>query len=107
MASEVNCMIDNITTSTEMPISKGNITQNATIQNNNIKTTKDLSTRCNHESCNIKFGLLPFECKCGLKFCGKHRHSYEHNCTYDYKKGNMDMLKKNLVEVKSNKIIKF
>lgn len=67
---------------------------------------KDLSTRCNHELCNVRFGILPFECKCGLKFCGKHRHSYEHNCTYDYKKENIDVLKKNLVEVKSDKIKK-
>lgn len=107
MASEVNCMIDNITTSTEKPIVKGNITQNATTPNIEISTTKDLTTRCNHESCNVRFGLLPFECRCGLKFCGKHRHSYEHNCTYDYKKDNMNILKKNLVEVKSDKIIKF
>jgi len=69
-------------------------------------TTKDMATRCNFESCRTRLGLIPFDCKCGFKFCAMHRHSFDHDCTFDYKK-DADELKKTLVEVKPIKIIKF
>ncbi len=42
-----------------------------------------MSARC--VTCNKKTGLVPFECKCGLLYCAKHRHPEEHSCTYDFK----------------------
>jgi hypothetical protein len=41
------------------------------------------TTRC--WSCKRKVGLLGFKCKCSYVFCGSHRHSDQHGCTYDYK----------------------
>ncbi|KAI5181312.1 hypothetical protein NEOKW01_1506 [Nematocida sp. AWRm80] len=35
-----------------------------------------------------------FKCKCLRIFCGKHRYSDEHNCTYDYKLENIKKLEK-------------
>lgn len=34
--------------------------------------------------CNRKLGLIPFTCKCGNNYCARHRHSFDHNCTFDY-----------------------
>ena len=52
-------------------------------------------TRCNFENCKKKLDLVPFECKCKLKFCKKHRLPEAHKCTYDFKKNGRELLKKN------------
>lgn len=36
-------------------------------------------------SCNKRVGLTGFQCKCDYIFCGTHRHSNKHNCTFDFK----------------------
>ena len=41
-----------------------------------------------------------FECRCGGVFCGIHRYSDKHDCTYDYKAdGREQILKANPVVV--------
>jgi len=35
--------------------------------------------------CRKRVGLTGFDCRCGNLFCGLHRYSDIHNCTYDYK----------------------
>jgi len=35
--------------------------------------------------CKKKLGLTGFECRCGFFYCGIHRYSDKHNCTFDYK----------------------
>lgn len=45
---------------------------------------KHKKKRCNLIECKSKLGLLGFDCKCGYKFCGKHRHTDTHHCTYDH-----------------------
>ncbi|MHB1952638.1 MAG: AN1-type zinc finger domain-containing protein [Sulfobacillus sp.] len=30
--------------------------------------------------------IVDWTCRCGNRYCLKHRHSYQHNCAYDYKK---------------------
>ena len=42
-----------------------------------------LTIRCAH--CNKKAGLTAIECRCGIKYCSKHRYAEDHACTYDYK----------------------
>ena len=42
---------------------------------------------CSLETCYKKISLsqsLIGKCKCGKVFCLKHRHSEEHNCSYNY-----------------------
>ncbi|XP_073474345.1 AN1-type zinc finger protein 6 [Aquarana catesbeiana] len=39
--------------------------------------------RCN--MCRKKVGLTGFECRCGNVFCGTHRYSDVHSCSFDYK----------------------
>ncbi|KAG1958392.1 AN1-type zinc finger protein 5a [Pimephales promelas] len=36
-------------------------------------------------TCRKRVGLTGFDCRCGNLFCGIHRYSDKHNCTYDYK----------------------
>ncbi|CAL9748800.1 unnamed protein product [Musa acuminata subsp. burmannicoides] len=36
-------------------------------------------------SCRKRVGLTGFRCRCGDLFCGEHRYSDRHDCSYDYK----------------------
>lgn len=47
-------------------------------------------------SCNKKLGIvLAFKCKCGNFFCSIHRYFNKHECTYDWKKAEREILEKN------------
>ena len=67
----------------------------------NIKKPKKI--RC--FTCNKKLGLMPFECKCGLKFCALHRAPESHNCTYDFKSEGCKKLEETLVKVVNEKVV--
>ncbi len=84
----------------------GNKDDDATNKDSKPTKTESSNTRCNFESCNKRFGVIPYECKCGFKFCAKHRHDFEHNCTYDRKLDDSNKLKKILVKTKPEKIKK-
>jgi len=45
-------------------------------------------------TCRKKVGLTGFECRCGGLFCGLHRYSDKHNCTYDYKADGREQIAK-------------
>ncbi|XP_047132229.1 AN1-type zinc finger protein 5 isoform X1 [Hydra vulgaris] len=45
-------------------------------------------------SCRKKVGLTGFECRCGGLFCGIHRYSDKHNCSYDYKADGREQIAK-------------
>mmetsp|Transcript_20204 Transcript_20204/g.50539 ORF Transcript_20204/g.50539 Transcript_20204/m.50539 type:complete len:170 (+) Transcript_20204:36-545(+) len=49
-------------------------------------------TRC--ASCCKKVGLTGFVCRCGATFCGVHRYSDKHECTFDYKQAGREQLSK-------------
>ncbi|CAL8246605.1 unnamed protein product [Lota lota] len=36
-------------------------------------------------TCRKKLGLTGFDCRCGNVFCGAHRYSDLHGCTFDYR----------------------
>ena len=40
------------------------------------------NNRC--QICNKRYGLIPFECNCGGKFCTQHRYTDSHNCEFDH-----------------------
>lgn len=44
---------------------------------------KPKKNRCH--VCKKKVGLTGFECRCGGLYCGLHRYSDKHDCTFDYK----------------------
>ena len=58
--------------------------------------------RC--DICNKKYGLIPFECKCGGKFCTKHRYTDSHNCKFDHTSLERERLKMHLPKVVKDKV---
>jgi hypothetical protein len=67
-------------------LSKPLATTPPTTETKNITTLSSVAdvTKCQH--CTKRIGLAGgIKCRCGLKFCSKHRYVDQHNCTYDYK----------------------
>jgi predicted nucleic acid binding AN1-type Zn finger protein len=65
---------------------------------------KKKQARCEHADCKVKLGLLGFDCKCGAKFCGAHRHPESHDCGYNHKAAGAAMLTKQLVGCVADKL---
>jgi len=55
----------------------------STVPDGNPSSTKKVKRRCG--VCKKKIGLTGFECRCGNLYCGIHRYSDKHDCTFDYK----------------------
>ena len=66
--------------------------------------SKSKKSRCCATNCNVKLGLLGFDCRCGAKYCATHRMAESHGCTFDYKSSNTLQLKVQLVECKGDKM---
>lgn len=62
--------------------------------------------KCCFNDCSKKLGILPFQCRCSLEFCVKHRMPENHNCKFDYKTFEKDILEKKNKGVKYEKIDK-
>jgi hypothetical protein len=58
--------------------------------------------RC--QMCKKRVGLTGFACRCGGLFCGEHRYSTVHSCTFDYKSMEREELRKNNPVIVSEKI---
>lgn len=56
--------------------------------------------------CNVKHGVLGFQCKCGYLFCDQHRYPHLHDCTNDYR-GQQRAKLEALEKVVPDKIIRF
>jgi len=65
---------------------------------------KSKTNRCS--SCRKKIGLTGFECRCGKMFCGLHRYSDTHDCSFDYRQLGAEEIRKNNPLVVSEKIKK-
>jgi predicted nucleic acid binding AN1-type Zn finger protein len=64
---------------------------------------------CYKTGCRKKIPLvlqISNKCKCNNIFCTAHRLPELHMCLYDYKTLGREVLKKNLVDVHPDKIIK-
>jgi hypothetical protein len=61
-------------------------------------------SRC--QWCNKKVGLTGFSCRCGYTFCSEHRYSDKHNCSFDFKSQNKEILSKANPQVVASKINK-
>lgn len=72
---------------------------------NDNSQVKNKKPRC--KVCCKKLSLFTeFECRCKLKFCIKHRHSTQHNCTFDYKQEFKEKLTKENPKIEPKKIDK-
>ncbi|CAA3029123.1 zinc finger A20 and AN1 domain-containing stress-associated 5-like, partial [Olea europaea subsp. europaea] len=56
--------------------------------------------------CRQKVGLIEFRCRCGELFYADHRHSYQHDCSYDYKATGREAISRENSMVKAAKIVK-
>ncbi|XP_021654253.2 zinc finger A20 and AN1 domain-containing stress-associated protein 1 isoform X3 [Hevea brasiliensis] len=54
--------------------------------------------------CNKKVGLTGFKCKCGGTFCGSHRYSENHDCSFDFKGAGRNAIAKANPVVKADKV---
>jgi len=68
------------------------------------KSPSKAKNRC--FSCNKKVGLTGFKCRCENLFCGLHRYSDQHDCTFDYKTEGRAKLEKDNPQVVGSKIRK-
>ncbi|KAJ6833756.1 zinc finger AN1 domain-containing stress-associated protein 15-like [Iris pallida] len=60
--------------------------------------------RCS--ACRRRVGLTGFRCRCGELFCGRHRYSDIHKCSFDYKAMGREEISKANPVVRAAKIIK-
>ncbi|KAG7252324.1 hypothetical protein CRUP_034305 [Coryphaenoides rupestris] len=57
-------------------------------------------------TCRKKVGLTGFNCRCGNVFCGPHRYSDVHGCTFDYRADAAAKIKKENPVVVGEKVQK-
>lgn len=70
----------------------------------NSESSMRVRFRCS--TCQRKVGLTGFRCRCGDLFCGRHRYSDVHDCSFDYKAfGRPEIAKANPL-IRAAKIIK-
>jgi len=96
-----NEFLENTSNMTKSDEENKSIVKNKIIKKNKIKKKKN---RCH--ACNKKLPLMPIICKCGFKFCCSHRHPEDHQCTFDHKTEQQNLLKDKNPQIISDKIIK-
>ena len=97
-------------------------TETAKVETENSTTTPTAASSVDPSkcySCNKKIGLTAIKvkhknriihnfikkCRCGFKFCGKHRYSDQHNCSYDYKESGKKELSEKNPKVGGSKLV--
>lgn len=68
------------------------------------KDKKPKKNRCHN--CKKKVGLTGFQCRCGGLYCGLHRYSDKHDCSFDYKEMGQQQIRKANPVVVGEKIMK-
>ncbi|XP_043933904.1 AN1-type zinc finger protein 6 isoform X4 [Protopterus annectens] len=71
-----------------------------TVEESHVQSTTEGTTITKTEE------LQGFECRCGNVFCGTHRYSDKHNCSYDYKADAAEKIRKENPVVVGEKIQK-
>ncbi|XP_062192119.1 zinc finger A20 and AN1 domain-containing stress-associated protein 11-like [Phragmites australis] len=69
------------------------------------KALRSSVNRCH--SCRKRVGLTGFRCRCGELFCGAHRYSDRHECSFDYKSVGRDAIARENPVVRAAKIVRF
>lgn len=58
-------------------------------------------------SCRKRVGLTGFRCRCGELFCGEHRYSDRHECSFDYRTAGREAISRENPVVRAAKIVRF
>ena len=61
---------------------------------------------CCFVGCRKRLMLTDMKCRCGSRYCSKHRISSDHNCTFNYKNHERNLLEKNNQQVIGEKVTK-
>ncbi|XP_039116941.1 zinc finger A20 and AN1 domain-containing stress-associated protein 11-like [Dioscorea cayenensis subsp. rotundata] len=56
--------------------------------------------------CRRRVGLTGFRCRCGELFCGEHRYSDRHACSFDYKAAGKAAIERENPVVRAAKIVR-
>ncbi|XP_060035555.1 AN1-type zinc finger protein 6 isoform X2 [Erinaceus europaeus] len=78
--------------------------QPAEEQSRSLGKPKQKKNRC--FMCRKKVGLTGFQCRCGNVYCGVHRYSDAHDCSYNYKADAAEKIRKENPVVVGEKIQK-
>ena len=69
-----------------------------------MKSIKNIFKNNRCDFCNKKYGLIPFECRCGGKFCKKYRYTNSHSCKFDHSSLEREKLRQNNPVVVHDKV---
>ena len=65
------------------------------------KKKKKKRPRCSMENCKKKLELTTWDCKCGNRYCSKHRSMSAHKCSFNWKQANQFHLNNTMSKGKS------
>ncbi|KAL1812818.1 hypothetical protein ACET3Z_022883 [Daucus carota] len=68
------------------------------------RNAKEGPRRCS--TCKKRVGLTGFKCRCGNLYCGSHRYSDKHECSFDYQTAAREAIAKANPVVKAEKLDK-
>ena len=57
-------------------------------------------------TCRRRVGLTGFQCRCGMTFCGTHRHPEQHACGFDFRGMGKEQIAKANPVVRAEKLQK-
>uniref|UniRef100_A0A6C0DRX6 AN1-type domain-containing protein n=1 Tax=viral metagenome TaxID=1070528 RepID=A0A6C0DRX6_9ZZZZ len=69
-----------------------------------VEPKKTPSNRCECSGCKAKLNLADITCKCGARYCSKHRYPEDHKCTFDYKAVSQALLTAAMPKVEAAKM---
>ena len=98
--------IRNTTTSHELISGSASHEQNGQDELNAVGSKKTFKPEVNVFSCNKKYVISGFKCRCDYTFCASHRQYNKHNCTFDFKSHSREALSKANPAVIADKIEK-
>ncbi|KAI1904135.1 hypothetical protein AGOR_G00002570 [Albula goreensis] len=101
---EASSQRDRTTLQTEEPQGSALDDSGLTSEERSPEKLKQKKNRC--FTCRKKVGLTGFDCRCGNVFCGTHRYSDIHNCSFDYKAEAAEKIRKENPVVIGEKIHK-
>jgi len=86
---------------------KQEVPPSVTVENETELVTKKRKKQKKKNRCYVckkKVGILGFECRCEFVFCSSHRYPEEHECDFDVKQLQRDIVAKANPVVKASKL---
>ncbi|XP_036115389.1 AN1-type zinc finger protein 6-like isoform X2 [Molossus molossus] len=104
---EAQSALDSISSSLqESPVSNQSLLSESVAPSQGDSTPADKATPETEDLQPSKVGLTGFECRCENVYCGVHRYSDVHNCSYNYKADAAEKIRKENPVVVGEKIQK-